>query len=149
MAKSLPATFLGKSFAPRFAMPAVIMANDRLGALALSKSNAGSKSYSGVRTFRTSHQFSMSLMDYITKHRGVAVYVCSQSSDTWSTTMQNELLNRAEVCRFFGSLNASTLYRGIRQGRYPRPVKVGPGSSRWLRSECEAVLQNMVDGRAA
>ena len=48
--------------------------------------------------------------------------------------MQNELLNRAEVCRFFGSLNASTLYRGIRQGRYPRPVKVGPGSSRWLRS---------------
>lgn len=28
-----------------------------------------------------------------------------------------ELLDRAEVCRFFGSLNASTLYRGIRLGR--------------------------------
>ena len=55
MAKSLPATFLGKSFAPRFAMPAVIMASDRLGVSALSKSNAGSKSYSGVRTFRTFH----------------------------------------------------------------------------------------------
>jgi len=59
-----------------------------------------------------------------------------------------ELLDRAEVCRFFGSLNASTLYRGIRQGRYPKPVKVGPGSSRWLRSECESVLQAMVEGRA-
>jgi predicted DNA-binding transcriptional regulator AlpA len=59
-----------------------------------------------------------------------------------------ELLDRAEVCRFFGSLNASTLYRGIRQGRYPRPVKVGPGSSRWLRSECESALQKMVEGRA-
>ena len=68
--------------------------------------------------------------------------------------MQNldPLLDRADVCRFFGGskpIDPTTLYRGIRLGRYPRPVKVGPGSSRWLRSECEAVLQNMVDGRAA
>jgi predicted DNA-binding transcriptional regulator AlpA len=60
-----------------------------------------------------------------------------------------ELLDRAAVCHFFGGLNASTLYRGIRQGRYPRPVKVGPGSSRWLRTECEAALRLMVEGRAA
>jgi len=26
-------------------------------------------------------------------------------------------------------------------------VKVGPGSSRWLRSECEAALSTMIDGR--
>ena len=61
------------------------------------------------------------------------------------------LMDRGEVCRYFGGsrpLNAATLYRGIRQGRYPRPVKVGPGSSRWLRSECELALQAMVDGRA-
>jgi predicted DNA-binding transcriptional regulator AlpA len=60
------------------------------------------------------------------------------------------LFNRAEVCRFFGGtrpLNASTLYRGIKQGRYPKPVKVGPGSSRWLREECEASLQAMIEGR--
>jgi predicted DNA-binding transcriptional regulator AlpA len=68
--------------------------------------------------------------------------------------MQNldPLLDRADVCRFFGGskpIDPATLYRGIRLGRYPRPVKVGPGSSRWLRSECEVVLQNMVDGRAA
>ena len=62
-----------------------------------------------------------------------------------------ELLDRPAVCRFFGGsrpIDAATLYRGIRQGRYPRPVKVGPGSSRWLRSECEAALQRMVEGRA-
>jgi predicted DNA-binding transcriptional regulator AlpA len=59
-----------------------------------------------------------------------------------------ELLDRTAVCRFFGGLNASTLYRGIRQGRYPRPVKVGPGSSRWLRSECESALQTLIEGRA-
>jgi predicted DNA-binding transcriptional regulator AlpA len=66
--------------------------------------------------------------------------------------MQSELLDRAAVCTFFGGsrpLNAATLYRGIRQGRYPKPVKVGPGSSRWLRSECESALQAMVDGRGS
>ena len=62
-----------------------------------------------------------------------------------------QLLDKVEVCRFFGGtrpINAATLYRGIRQGRYPKPVHVGPGSSRWLRSECEAALQAMVAGRA-
>jgi predicted DNA-binding transcriptional regulator AlpA len=60
------------------------------------------------------------------------------------------LLDRAETCRFFGGtrpINPATLYRGIRLGRYPKPVKVGPGSSRWLREECEAVLRGMVEGR--
>jgi predicted DNA-binding transcriptional regulator AlpA len=64
--------------------------------------------------------------------------------------MQPELLDRTAACEFFGGnrpLNAATLYRGIRRGRYPQPVKVGPGSSRWLRSECEAALQRMVEGR--
>jgi len=64
--------------------------------------------------------------------------------------MQN-LLDRAEVCRWFGGtkpLNASTLYRGIRKGRFPQPVRVG-GSSRWLRSECEAALRSMVEGRVS
>jgi predicted DNA-binding transcriptional regulator AlpA len=61
------------------------------------------------------------------------------------------LLDRRQTCFFFGGskpIDPSTLYRGIRQGRYPRPVKVGPGSSRWLREECEASLKVMVDGRS-
>jgi len=61
------------------------------------------------------------------------------------------LLDRDEACRFFGGnrpINAATLYRGIRLGRYPQPIKIGPGSSRWLRSECEAALRAMVEGRA-
>lgn len=60
--------------------------------------------------------------------------------------MENHLLTKGEVCRYFGNLNPSTLYRQIKQGKLPKPVRVG-GSSRWLRSECEAVLQAMVDGR--
>jgi predicted DNA-binding transcriptional regulator AlpA len=62
-----------------------------------------------------------------------------------------DLLDRAEVCRYFGGtrpINAATLYRGIAAGRYPGPIKVGPGSSRWLRSECEVALARMVEARS-
>ena len=62
-----------------------------------------------------------------------------------------ELLDRRAACEFFGGsrpINPATLYRGVRTGRYPRPVKVGPGTSRWLRAECEAALAAMVAGRA-
>lgn len=62
-----------------------------------------------------------------------------------------ESLDRRAACAFFGGtrpLNPATLYRGIRRGQYPRPVKVG-GSSRWLRQECEASLQAMVEGRVS
>ena len=64
--------------------------------------------------------------------------------------MQTDLLDRVEVCRLFGGskpINASTLYRGIKAGKLPRPIHVG-GSSRWLRSECEAVLREMVEARS-
>jgi predicted DNA-binding transcriptional regulator AlpA len=64
----------------------------------------------------------------------------------------SELLDRRAACEFFGGtrpINAATLYRGIRKGRYPRPVKVGPGTSRWLRAEVEAALAAMVAGRVS
>jgi predicted DNA-binding transcriptional regulator AlpA len=65
--------------------------------------------------------------------------------------MPPELLDKNAVCRLIGGsrpINAATLYRGIRNGRYPRPIKVGPGSSRWLRSECESALQSLIEARA-
>jgi predicted DNA-binding transcriptional regulator AlpA len=64
--------------------------------------------------------------------------------------MADPLMDRAETCRFFGGnkpIDPSSLYRGIRKGLHPRPVKIGPGSSRWLRSECEAALARMVEVR--
>jgi predicted DNA-binding transcriptional regulator AlpA len=66
--------------------------------------------------------------------------------------MQDELLDLRAVCRLFGGtrpINPATLYRGIRVGRYPAPVKVGPGSSRWLKAECDEALAAMIAGRAA
>jgi predicted DNA-binding transcriptional regulator AlpA len=64
----------------------------------------------------------------------------------------NELLDLRAVCRFFGGtrpLHPATLYRGIKAGRYPKPVKIGPGASRWLRVECESALQAAIMRRAA
>jgi prophage regulatory protein len=58
-----------------------------------------------------------------------------------------QLLNRSDVCRLLGGISASSLYRGIAQGRYPAPVKVGPNSSRWLLEEVEAALAVMIGVR--
>ncbi len=63
--------------------------------------------------------------------------------------MQSDLLDRTAACKFFGGtkpIHPASLYRGVRQGRYPRPVKVG-SLSRWLRSECEAALAAMAGAR--
>jgi predicted DNA-binding transcriptional regulator AlpA len=59
--------------------------------------------------------------------------------------MQLDLMDITEVCRLFGDVNASTIYRWVRAERVPRPLRVGPGTSRWLRSECEAALTLMVE----
>jgi predicted DNA-binding transcriptional regulator AlpA len=59
----------------------------------------------------------------------------------------NSLLNRWEVCQFFGQINPSTLYRQIKKGLLPPPIRIG-GSSRWLRAECEACLAEMIGGRS-
>jgi predicted DNA-binding transcriptional regulator AlpA len=59
------------------------------------------------------------------------------------------LLDRKEVCRLLGGsrpINPATLYRHIRKGLLPRPIKLG-GSSRWLLTEIEASLQQMIGGR--
>jgi predicted DNA-binding transcriptional regulator AlpA len=59
------------------------------------------------------------------------------------------LLDKRAVCALLGGsrpINPATLYRQVRRGLLPRPIKVG-GSSRWLRHECEAALAAMVEGR--
>lgn len=62
-----------------------------------------------------------------------------------------ELMGINEVCAFFGGsgkpLDPNTIYRGIRAGRYPDPVRVAPNSSRWLRSECALALEKILQER--
>jgi hypothetical protein len=64
-----------------------------------------------------------------------------------------ELMDKDETCRFFGGanrpINAATLYRGMHMGRYPKPIKIGANSSRWIKSECAAALANIIAERDA
>jgi predicted DNA-binding transcriptional regulator AlpA len=63
-----------------------------------------------------------------------------------------DLLDRPSVCRLFGGtrpINPATLYRGIASGKFPAPVKIGPGMSRWLRNECESALRAIIAERDA
>jgi predicted DNA-binding transcriptional regulator AlpA len=70
--------------------------------------------------------------------------------------MENEdLLDRDAVCRFIGGsrpINPATLYRGVKAGIYPKPIKVAPNVSRWQKSELQEALDRRVaerDGLAA
>jgi predicted DNA-binding transcriptional regulator AlpA len=63
------------------------------------------------------------------------------------------LLDAVETCRFFGGsnspLNPATLYRGIKAGKYPKPIKIGPGTSRWVLGECQQKLRDLIAERDA
>jgi predicted DNA-binding transcriptional regulator AlpA len=65
--------------------------------------------------------------------------------------MQNEeLFDKKATCAFFGGnrpINPATLYRGIAEGRYPRPVRVAPNTCRWLKSECETARKALIAAR--
>jgi predicted DNA-binding transcriptional regulator AlpA len=71
------------------------------------------------------------------------------------TAADEELLDRDATCAFFGGsrpIHFATLYRGIKAGRYPKPIFVAPNSARWRRSECQAALNRIIaerDGQAA
>jgi len=64
-----------------------------------------------------------------------------------------DLMDKDETCRFFGGhnrpINHATLYRGIKAGRYPEPIKVGANSSRWIKSECAVALARIIAERDA
>jgi predicted DNA-binding transcriptional regulator AlpA len=58
-----------------------------------------------------------------------------------------ELLSKRDVCRLLGNIHPSTLWRGIKAGRYPRPIHVSTQVRRWDRNEVELVLRRMMETR--
>ena len=55
--------------------------------------------------------------------------------------MTERLLTRAEVEKRCG-VSRSTVYRWMRTGQFPEPVRVGPRAVRWPASEIEAYLES-------
>ena len=62
--------------------------------------------------------------------------------------MEDDLLDVKQTCAFFGGESApidpSTLYRGIKDGRFPRPVKITKKLSRWRRAALEAAKDKLI-----
>jgi predicted DNA-binding transcriptional regulator AlpA len=65
------------------------------------------------------------------------------------------LLDEAETCRFIGGskpINPATLWRGIKAGRYSKPIRISAQAVRWIRGELRRDRQRMIaarDGEAA
>ena len=57
------------------------------------------------------------------------------------------LWDRATTLEFFGGIDVCTLYRGMRSGRYPRPINISDNLVRWLGDECEEALRRMIAAR--
>jgi predicted DNA-binding transcriptional regulator AlpA len=57
-----------------------------------------------------------------------------------------ELLDVLGACAFIGGsrpINPATLWRGVKAGRYSKPIKVTPQSVRWRRSDLQADIERM------
>lgn len=58
-----------------------------------------------------------------------------------------EMMDLHETCLFFGGksspIDRSTFYRGVRNGVFPKPVKLGSRMARWRLSDCRAALERM------
>jgi predicted DNA-binding transcriptional regulator AlpA len=62
----------------------------------------------------------------------------------------HELVDAKEACRILGGTRpicAATLYRGVADGRFPAPVKLGGGTSRWVKAELLASIRKMMAAR--
>lgn len=66
--------------------------------------------------------------------------------------MQNfDLVDEAMACHILGGehtpIHRSTFWRGIKAGRYPKPLKIGPGTNRWRIADLQAVIERAAGAR--
>src|SRR5215475_11683004 len=59
----------------------------------------------------------------------------------------DDLIDVHEACREIGGelspIDPSSLYRGIKAGRYSKPIRVGAQSVRWIRGELRSDIERM------
>jgi predicted DNA-binding transcriptional regulator AlpA len=62
----------------------------------------------------------------------------------------DDLLDAMAACQVLGGtapIHPATLWRGVKAGRYSKPIKIGPKSARWVRSELLADIERMAAQR--
>ena len=43
-------------------------------------------------------------------------------------------------------VSAATWWRGVKDGRYPKPIKLGPRTTCWLASDIQALIDRLAQG---
>jgi predicted DNA-binding transcriptional regulator AlpA len=65
----------------------------------------------------------------------------------------DDLVDEIIACRILGGeanpIHRSTLWRGIKSGRFPKPIKIGPATNRWSAAELTAVVERAIAAREA
>jgi prophage regulatory protein len=56
------------------------------------------------------------------------------------------LLRQSEVIRRLG-ISKTSLYEGVQDGRFPKPIKFGERTARWLESEIEEMIDRALADR--
>jgi len=65
-----------------------------------------------------------------------------------ATTNNNCLLRLPQVLERF-PVSPSAWYLGIKQGRYPAPIKLGPRTAAWPSESINALIERLSSGEAA
>lgn len=67
-------------------------------------------------------------------------------------TVFTDLIDEPTACRLLGGeqtpIHRSTLWRGINDGRFPPPLKIGRQTNRWRASEIVNFLEKAASERA-
>ena len=61
-----------------------------------------------------------------------------------------EHLDEEAACKFIGGtrpINPATLWRGVKAGRYSKPIKISAQAVRWRRRELAADIERMAAER--
>jgi predicted DNA-binding transcriptional regulator AlpA len=62
----------------------------------------------------------------------------------------SDLLDTDAACAFIGGtrpIDPATLWRGVKAGRYSKPIKISKQAVRWRRSELQADIDRMIAER--
>lgn len=58
--------------------------------------------------------------------------------------MSQQILKLSEV-KLISGLSASSIYRAVNKGSFPRQIKLGERSSGWIKSEVDQWLQERIE----
>jgi predicted DNA-binding transcriptional regulator AlpA len=64
--------------------------------------------------------------------------------------MSDDLLDIRAACAFVGGsrpINPATLWRGVKAGRFSKPIRISAQAVRWRRSELAADIERMAAER--